>query len=53
MLECNKPTSQNLYGKGGRLGWANVTQQGHDASIGKEATNDNSESPFGSPTWQL
>ena len=35
------------------MSWANATQQEHEASMGKEATNDNAEIPFGSLTSQL
>ena len=35
------------------MSWANATQQEHEASMGKEATNDNAEMPFGSLTSQL
>ena len=53
MLDPTKLTSQHLSRKGGRLSWENETQQEHEARMGKEATNDNTESPFGSLTLQL
>ena len=53
MLDPTKITSQHLSREGGHLSWANTTQQEHEAIMGKEATNDNTESPFGSLTSQL
>ena len=53
MLYPNKLTSQHLSSKCGRLNWENATQQEHKASMGKEDTNDNAESPFESLTLQL
>ena len=50
MLDPTKLTSHNLYRQGGQLSWANETQQEHEDSMGKEATNDNAEIPFGSLT---
>ena len=47
-------TSEHLSSEGGRLScWINTTTAEHEASKGKEATNDNSESPFGRLTLQL
>ena len=53
MLDPTKLTSQHLSREGGRLSWENATQQEHEARIGKEATHDNTENPFGSLTSQL
>ena len=53
ILDPTKLTSQHLSREGGRLSWENATQQEHEARMGKEATNDNTESPFGSLTSQL
>ena len=46
ILDPTKLTSQHLSSKGGWLSWANATQQEHEASMGKEAKNDNTEIPF-------
>ena len=48
-----KLTSDHLSSEDGRLSWLNTTTAEHEASKGKDATNDNSESPFGSLTAQL
>ena len=53
VLYPNKITSQHLSSKGGRLSWANATQKEHEAIKRKEATNGNTEIPFGSLTSQL
>ena len=53
MLDPTKLTSQHLSSEGGRLSWGKATQLEHEARMGKEATNDNTESPFGSLTSQL
>ena len=53
MLDPTKLTSQHLSSEGGRLIFSNATQQEHELSMGKEATNDNAEIPFGSLTSQL
>ena len=53
MLDPTKLISNHLSSKGGRLGWANATQQENEASMVKESTNDNAEIPFGSLTTQL
>ena len=53
MLDPTRLTSQHLSIEGGNLSWSNTTQQEHEARMGKEATNDNTESPFGSLTAQL
>ena len=42
MLDPTKLTSQHLSSKVGRLSWVNATKQKQEASIGKEAKNDNS-----------
>ena len=49
----DKLTSEHLSSEGGRLSWLNTTTAEHEASKGKEASNDNSESPFGRLTYQL
>ena len=53
MRHPDKLTSEHLSSEGGRLGWLNTTTAKHKASKGKEASNDNSESPFGRLTYQL
>ena len=53
MRHPDKLTSEHLSSEGGRLSWLNTTTAEHEASKGKEATNDNSESPFGRLTAQL
>ena len=53
MLDPTKLTSQHLSSKGGRLSSENATQQEHESSIVKEATNENAEISFGSLTSQL
>ena len=46
-------TSELLLSQNGCLCWLNTTRAEHEANKGKEATNDNSESPFGRLTDQL
>ena len=53
MRHPSKLTSEHLSSEDGRLSWLNTTTAEHEASKGKEATNDNSESPFGRLTAQL
>ena len=53
MRHPDKLTSELLSSEGGCLSWLNTTRAEHEASKGKEATNDNSESPFGRLTAQL
>ena len=53
MMDPTKLKSQHLPSEGGRLIWANTTQQEHEAIMGKEATNDNAEIPFESLILQL
>ena len=53
MLDPTKLTSQHLSSEGRRLSWINTKQQEHEASLIKEATNDNAESLFESLTPQL
>ena len=53
MRHPDKLTSEHLSSEGGRLSWLNTTTAEHEASKGKEASNDNAESPFGRLTYQL
>ena len=53
MLDPNKITSQHLSSEGGRRSWENATQQEHETTTGKEATNDNEERSLGSITLQI
>ena len=53
MRHPDKLTLEHLSSEGGRLSWLNTTTAKHKASKGKEASNDNSESPFGRLTYQL
>ena len=53
MLDPIKLTSQHISRESVLLSWENATQQEHEAIMGKEVTNDNTESLFGSLTAQL
>ena len=53
MKDPTKLTSDHLSSLDGRLSWLNTSRADHESSKGKEATNDNAESPFGSLTQQL
>ena len=49
----SKLTSDHLSSKGGRLSYKHTTAEYHEANLGKEATNDNAESPVSILTMQM
>jgi hypothetical protein len=53
MRDPTKLTSLLLSSEQGRLSWLNATTAEHEATKGKDATNDYAESPFGILTAQL
>jgi len=56
LQETKDPTKlmcEHLSSLDGRLGWLNTTQAKHEANTGKDATNNNDQSTFGSLTKQL
>ena len=49
----NKLTSDHLSSECGQLSYDHTTAEHHEAMLGKEATNDNAESPFAILTMQM
>ena len=52
-VDPKKLTSDHLESLSGRLSWGFTTDEHHESMKGKEATNDNSESPFALLTMQM
>ena len=53
MKNPNKLTSLHLDSEGGRLSWGKTSAAKHEALKGREASNDNAESPFAFLTQQI
>ena len=53
MKDPSKVTSAHMSTLGGQLSWSETTTKEHEATKGYEATNDKSEGPFGSLTFQM